>query len=179
MQTPVTQKDHQSRLVPFIPREERKSSFFQAPLLDALSGTDAIMLARGRIEGKIEGFGDWLRARNGHPLDPDNREVKSQLAGIAESLAEYHGFFGYQAPVHELRAFFVKTATEAIVENEMHKFSTRVDAFRSQGKEFGHLNLAADSVAKIYATDVAAKLDSALTGHVEAMAAAGTEAKVA
>ena len=179
MTSPVTQKDLQSKLVPFTLRQERKNPFFQAPLLDSLACNEAIMLARGRTEGKIEGFGDWLRARNGHPLNPDNREVSSQLAGIAESMAEYKSIFGNCMPAHEMRALFMKTATEAIVENEMHKFSTRVETFRSKGKDFAHYDLAAESVARTYAAEIMAKLDAALVGHLEAQAAAVVQIKVA
>lgn len=145
---------------------------FGNPLAEPLVGNDRAMLVRGRIEGKIEGFGDWLRARNGHPLEPENREVRSQLLGIAESIAEYHALFGGPVPSQDLHGLFIKTACGAIIENEMHKFYTRVEAFSARGKVYSNLALVAEAVAKAYAADMVVKLDAALATHTRAMVAA-------
>jgi len=176
MTAPVNDRNLQNKIVPFIPRQDLHNVFMRAPLQEPLVGNDALMLTRGRIEGKIEGFGDWLRARNGHPIDPDNKEVRSQLFGIAESMAEYKSLFGNH---HEMRTFFMKASVDAIVENEMHKFSQRVDAAQARGRDFAHFAPSAEAIAKHYAIETTAKLDAALLGHVEARAAAVAKERVA
>lgn len=148
------------------------SSFMgKQPLVSRIGGPEEISEARGRAEGRIDSFVDWIAFRKKCVFPKDDPELATHLRGIAESLFEYYRLHPVQIAVVEIRNYLEKSATEILVSIDGERFDRDFARVKGRRRPNSNLRQVATEVAKIHFRQVSVELGDRIIAHFEEIAA--------